>query len=245
MHRATRIIATLVLTAWAGSACAIKWADKTVADPIDPTKKCAVREPMSWGSYIYEFPSKYDMVFWPVTTEAGLWSCEGTGFVALIDDFKGIPEAERAAIAAWLKGRDKPTDIRSRLQRLEAIYAMRQEDAAFRNRLLRTLARWYQDLGDLQRANDYRREALAQIVSRLRSPMDDWDHLQYLYLAANYTRLFGDAEASDAWLAQLRVACDGIQDPKKKDAVDYLRKLAAQTPAIQPGGKLDPPEVAQ
>lgn len=243
MRRSSKIIVVSLLAAWAGAAGAITWGDKTVPDPIDAGKTCAVRQPLSWGGYIYEFPTKYDMVFWPFTDGGGLWYCEGSGYISFLNDFKDVSADERTAIAAWLKGRDKPADIAGRLAQLEGIYALRKKDPAFRNELLRTLARWYQQLGDLPRANEYRRTALAQIVARLETdptPLPETQRLEYLYLAANYTRLFGDVAASDAWLAKLRAAADGVKDPKAKDAAGYVRKLAEDTPKIKPGGKLDP-----
>jgi len=246
MHRASRHITTLLLAAWAGSAGAITWADKSVPDPIDPTRTCAVHEPMSWGGYIYEFPSKYDMVFWPFVTDNGLWYCADTGFIAFYGDFKNLPEAERAAIAAWLKGKDKPTDLRGRLARLEEVYALRQKDGAFRNQLLRTLARQYQDLGDLAKANEYRKAALAQIEASLQAPpTSELDRLQSLYLAANYSRVLGDPAASDAWLVKLREALANVKDAKTKDAAGFIGKLADETPRIKAGGKVDPEPAAR
>ena len=240
MRRLSKFIALSALVALSGLAGAISWADKTVPDPIDPGKTCAVREPMSWGGYIYQFPSKYDMVFWPFTDENGLWVCADSGYVSFMPGFKTLSDAERSAIAAFLKGRDKPTDARARLVQLEAIEALRTRDPEARNELLRTLARRYQDLGDVARANEYRKTALAQIVARLDSPLPDFKHLEYLYLAANYTRLFGDTAASDAWLAKLATAIAAVKDPEARDAADYLKKLSADTVRIQPGGVLDP-----
>ena len=240
MRHTSKIIVSSLLAAWAGAAGAITWAPKSVPDPLDSTKTCAVNEPVSWGGYIYQYPSKYDLVFWPFTDANGLWVCEDTGYVSFLTDFKKLSDDERKAIAAWLKGRDKPADVRARLAQLEGIYALRDKDPEFRNELLRTLARWNQDLGDLPRANEYRKTALAQIVTRLDTTLPELKHLEYLYLAANYTRLFGDTAASDAWLAKLREAAANLKDPKSKDAAGYLLKLADDTPKIKPGGKLDP-----
>lgn len=241
MRHPSKIIVPLLLAAWAGAAGAITWAPaQNVPDPVDSAKTCSVQEPMSWGGYIYQYPSKYDLVFWPFTYPKGLWVCEDTGYVSFLTDFKDVSDDERKAIAAWLKGRDKPTDVRTRLAQLEGIYALRNKNPEFRNQLLRTLARWNQDLGDLPRANEYRKTALAQIVASLDTTLPELKRLEYLYLAANYSRVLGDVAGSDAWLAKLREAAGDAKDPKSKDAAGYLLKLADETPKIKPGGKLDP-----
>ena len=47
------------------------------------------------GSYVYEWPEKYDQVFFPVTDGQGLWAC-ASGFVGVIGDIElSIPEKER------------------------------------------------------------------------------------------------------------------------------------------------------
>ncbi|MCC7250125.1 MAG: DUF2225 domain-containing protein, partial [Lysobacter sp.] len=187
---------------------ATTWGETKVQDPIDRKAKCDVQEPMSSGSYIYQWPEKYDQVFWPMTDQNGIWFCKKSGFVAFIGDFEGLTDAEKARISQYLrenyKGGKDEGSLEAKLKSLEALYALREKDEAFRNMLLRALARWYQDSGDTEKANEYRRKALEGIRSALTGEMPEDQKLQYLYVAANYTRELGDAEASDRYLVELR-----------------------------------------
>ena len=73
----------------ANDAWATTWSRILVDDPLLPGRKCRVHAIASWGTYIYEWPSKYDFVFWPVTDEKAIWYCEESGFAAFVDDFDG------------------------------------------------------------------------------------------------------------------------------------------------------------
>ena len=79
------------------------WGSSDVSDPIKEGENCSVQKPMSWGSYIYQWPSKYDQVFWPQTTENGIWFCESSGFIALINDFEGLTIKTKERINKYLK----------------------------------------------------------------------------------------------------------------------------------------------
>lgn len=220
---------------------ATTWGDAKVQDPINPKAKCDVQEPMSSGSYIYQWPEKYDQVFWPTTDENGIWFCKTSGFVAFMGDFEGLADAEKTRISQYLRENYKGEDsLEAKLKSLEAIYALREKDETFRNSLLRILARWYQDTGDTEKANGYRRKALDGIRSALTGEMPDGQKLQYLYVAANYSRELGDTEASDRYLVELRDKAGLTKDPSISGFVEYLLTLSKDTPRIQPGGVLDP-----
>lgn len=224
------------------SAChATTWGNTEVSDPIDPSLKCKVREPMSSGSYIYQWPEKYDQVFWPFTESGGIWFCDGTGFTAFIGDFEGLVEDERRQIASYLKDNyKKDSSIAAQLKLLEEIYVLRKKDERFNNQLLRILARWYQNLGEIDKANAYRRSALEQIQQSLKGNLPEDQRLQYLYIAANYSRFFGNAEASQKYVEELQGAILGLKDKELSGLAEYLSELVKDTPRIKPGRILDP-----
>jgi hypothetical protein len=67
----SKLFATIgiLLTITAGPmASATTWGKSTVKDPVSGDG-VEVQEPMSSGSYIYEWPGKEDQVFWPATDE--------------------------------------------------------------------------------------------------------------------------------------------------------------------------------
>ena len=128
----------------------------------------------------------------------------------------------------------------TRLKLLAETYRLRKKDAAFTNRLLRVLARRYQDIGLVERANDFRLQAFEHLKTLLETDLSDLLRLEYLYLAANYARQFGDSAASDRYLEKLNNRIEAISEPELSEHLEYLSELARQTRLIQPGGRFDP-----
>ena len=228
------------------SVMAARFLESTVDDPIAPGKTCDVDQPVSFGSYIYELPSKYDLVFWPLTSEKWVWHCEHSGFTAFGRDFK-ITDKERQDIRDYLASTyDGGADAVSRLRLLEGIYELREKDAHFRNLTLRVLARRYQELGYIEKANEYRRIALMQIRDLLLTDLELRRKLEYLFIAANYARQVDDRDASDEYLSQLTKTIDQMSSEVKEQNENlagqarYLLSVAAHTVLITPGGPLEP-----
>lgn len=176
-----------------GNALATTWMERQVPDPLGGDASCRVHVPASYGSYIYGWPSKYDQVFWPLTVDQGIWFCEQSGFIAFIRDFDGLTDGERGAIKAYLeKHYQGPLDTRQKLALLEAVYVLREKPDDFRNKLVRVLARWYQDLGDHEKANQLRGQALAQMREALAGDLPEPTRLEYVYVSCNYDVLLGN-----------------------------------------------------
>jgi hypothetical protein len=212
-----------------------------VDDPILDGEKCLVQSQASVGSYIYSLPSKYDLVFWPLTDENGIWFCEKSGFTAIIDDFAELRPAERKNIKEYLLANPpRNSAINAKLELLENIYALRDTEAGFNNLLHRVLARWYQNIGDLDKANNYRKKALADIEVLLDGKLSELQRLTYLYIAANYTKQFGNEKASQNYLTELMLTVASVKSQDAKNFADYLNELAKDTQFIQVGGVLDP-----
>jgi uncharacterized protein (DUF2225 family) len=223
---------------------ATSWGNAEVDDPINPSYKCKVHQAVSTGGYIYRLPSKYDQVFWPLTEQNGIWHCERTGFTALIDDFQNITPDERKSIARYLKSHYKDSvSTKGELLLLEACYALRQTDERFKIRLLRVLAYQYQESGALDKANLYRKKALKRIQKSLKGTISENQKLEYLYVAANYTRLFGDATTSDRYIRALNAAIGQLQDKELSGFAEYLSDLVKETPRIKLGGILNPSKI--
>lgn len=228
-----------------GSVMAHTFMETEVEDPILPGKTCSVHEVTSYGSYIYHGPSKYDLVFWPMTVDEGTWHCEHSGFTALANDFD-LTDKERHAIGDYLASAyDGETDAELRLALLEGVYGLRDKDAHFRNMLLRMLARRYQDLGHIDKANAYRLTAWQQMKELLKTDLEPRRRFEYLLISANYARQAGDAVASDEYLQALHdegaKAKEGLEDQHELvGQVDYLLAAAADTVQITPGGQLEP-----
>ena len=197
---------------------------------------------MSSGSYIYHWPSKYDQVFWPLTASQGIWFCKDSGFIAFIGDFEEITEEERLKISKYLKSVDKQESdsLTSKLNRLEAIYSLRDKNDEFNNRIKRVFAYLYEQEGQLEKANSFRKSALDEINIFLKTDLGEYRKLEYLYVAANYERKLGNITNSDSRLSMLKTAIENIQDDKLKGYGSYLLELAKDTLHIKPNGTLAP-----
>lgn len=69
---------------------AITWFPKEFECPVCKTRNFF----MVWGSYgnyIYEFPSKYQLVFWPYTDIQAWYSCKKCRLTIFMGDFESIP----------------------------------------------------------------------------------------------------------------------------------------------------------
>lgn len=237
-----KIVAVFVIVLSVQNVSATTWGESEVPDPILTSKKCNVHSPMSYGGYIYQWPSKYDQIFWPYTDQNGIWFCEHSGFISFMSDFDKISKSEKKSIAKYLKQSFKgKKDIKSKLELLEKIYQLRNKDEEFKNRLTRTLAYWYEQLKNIEKANSYRKTALTEIEQYLKQDISEARKFEYLYLAANYHRQFGNPESSDKYLKLLRTKISKQEkDNKLKDFADYLLKLSEDTQYITPDGVLMP-----
>ena len=74
-----RIISLVMLLLLTGIVHATTWKPSEKTDPLTG-EKVPAWEIMSYGSYIYKWPSKYDLVFWPLTDEGYI-----RGFRAVLD----------------------------------------------------------------------------------------------------------------------------------------------------------------
>ncbi|HEX6731298.1 MAG TPA: hypothetical protein VF074_14840 [Pyrinomonadaceae bacterium] len=73
-------------------------------------KTCAVCEtkniflvPGSWGNYIYQYPSKYQLIFWPYTDSASWYSCKKCRMTAFMGDFENVPKDKVAELRKVLE----------------------------------------------------------------------------------------------------------------------------------------------
>lgn len=238
-----KLLISILLIAFTLSSQAITWRSTKVDDPILKGQQCTVKAYMSYGSYIYQFPSKYDQVFWPMTDANGIWQCNKSGYMSFMNDFKKLSAKEKTAIASFLKNKKHVFKTEEEaLTRLEEIYKLRELTPETSNKHLRVFARWYQDLGDIQKSNSYRKIAYEEIEKQLKTEIPENIKLEYLYVAANYARLFNEVEKSNQYLSALNTAIENISNEENKDFASYLKDLAKETFNIIPGGKIDPPK---
>ncbi len=245
MRRSVGKLLLLAATLGANStAGAVTWAKYEIHDPISG-KPCQVATLASSGSYIYAWPEKYDQVFVPVTVAEGLWFCEGSGFASFMADDK-LGYVEKKRIAAFLdEQRGSVTGhagIADRLQRAEAIYALRDLAPERRALVHRILAYDFETLADdPARARQHRQAALAIMLERLADEsLGQGTRLEYLFVSANYLREFGNPARADRLLAQLETLIATTDGSEIASYAAYLQSILPAARTIVPGGRLAP-----
>ncbi|HEY7402673.1 MAG TPA: hypothetical protein VIB39_04070 [Candidatus Angelobacter sp.] len=83
-------------------------ANATVLDRV--TIKCPICGEVNsfygfagWGGYLYYYPSRFQMVFFPHTYPTSLWTCKKCHYTAWIGDFQDFPSEKAAAVRKALK----------------------------------------------------------------------------------------------------------------------------------------------
>jgi hypothetical protein len=224
------------------NASATKWSESSVDDPIKSGSKCLVNEVLSSGSYVFDWPSKYDQIFFPYTSSAAIWFCKDSGYISFMGDFDNITAEEKTKISTYLNDHPQQNirSLLSKLKLIEKIYSFRTIPPELSNKNKRILAYLYEQKQKFEVANNYRRSALIEIYELLKTDLTKYKRLEYLYVAANYERQFGNIFNSNKMIATLQKNIENIQDEELKGFGNYLSKLLSDTPLIKSGGKLVP-----
>ena len=117
---------------------ATTWAPKKVVCPLCKTENTFM-EIMSYGTYIYSWPEKFQYIFWPLTDKNVLYSCKKCRLTAFMWDFGDLPSDKLPAIKRELEGAAvKPYEgpysevpMSARLQIAEKVYAVLGKDDSF------------------------------------------------------------------------------------------------------------------
>ena len=232
MRRYVVTIALALLSAT--STYAITFAPGTRDDPFAPGKSCDAPMLASYGDYVYDWPSKYDLIYAPRDYPQWIWRCESSGYVSFPHEFGTFAnDAEKARIAAYLaqanfgaKLKDEQSGVsQALLQHLEKIYALRDQDDAFQAYFMRYMA-WQHRAKPA--ADEYRKKALALYTKLLKAgALKDVDLLEGLYILGFYSYKLGHPNEAKAYFDQLKNAV--TIDPKSrvsKRGAPYLENLA-------------------
>jgi hypothetical protein len=226
-------IAIVVVSACALAANAITFAPATRPDPFASGKTCDTPELASYGSYVYGWPSKYDLVFSPQDYPMWIWRCAASGFVSFPEDFEKITDVERPKIAAYLAEakfgpKFKEGGITDELLvHLEKVYARRDKDERFRAYFMRYLA-WQYRAKPI--ADDYRRKAFDIHKKMLDGGALKGDELiETLYVLGFYAYKFGRIEEAKAYFSRMKeVETIDPETKKPRRGIPYLDELAKE-----------------
>jgi tetratricopeptide (TPR) repeat protein len=162
-----------VMIVLAEIALATTWCKIEVVCPICGTKN-SFETMLSSGSYIYDWPSKYQYIFWPLTDTRVVYCCKKCYLSCFVWDFKNIPAYKHKAIKNQLEDVTFEREYESyieipvtkRLEIAEKIYSVLERDDEFWCRFYRVMGYHYDEAGNKEKAAESRKKAL-ELASKM------------------------------------------------------------------------------
>ncbi len=235
-----RSLLGLLLCTFAGSAAATEFVPVQAPDPLQAGGVCRGAEIMSFGSYIYQWPERFHLVFWPLTDADTYWTCD-SGLVLPVGPIPELDAASKDAIAAWLATsgarQDNESEAAWRIRVAEGVAAVRGDDPDLTLKLARAHAFHVSERGS-DAAHNARVALLPRIQARLADddmPTDERWALQAV--SAIYLRNVGRYEQAKAAEDELRKLLDaplGGDDADLGGFRDYLNALIAEVSGSLP-----------
>src|SRR5260370_36759532 len=199
----------------------------------------------SWGSYVYQYPSKFQLVFWPHTCSASVYSCKKCHLSLFMWDFKEFPKDKIESTKKLLEGiklsgeyktyTDIP--ISEKLQIAEKVYKDLNRDDDFWSQFYRVLGYHFAQEKKPEQAKEARLHALQITQRMLADSADQGRKKELLFLAASMHHFTSDDAAA---LQELKTARalrfhDAKGDEERsKNYDEYLASLIKQfIPAIE------------
>jgi hypothetical protein len=200
----------------------ITWFPDEKTCPVCGTKNIFM-VPGSWGNYIYQFPSKYQLIFWPYTDGASWYSCKKCRLTAFMDDFEKVPKDKVADLLKVLESvtlpPQKTLSEKETLERPPYLALPLSDRMVVAEKVYQTLgvtgdgfwAQFYRVMGShlerdkkLKEAADARRKALKIVGSWLTDKSKEGQRKESLYICgamrhfldedAEALKLFAEAE---------------------------------------------------
>ena len=208
-HRKRLLLLTIVLAA-AVPALAITTVPVKVTCPICGAVNDFL-EYASWGSYVYHYPSKFQLVFWPHTWSTTVYSCKKCHLSLFMWDFNKFPkdkidDTRRLLEDVKLSGDYKNyTDIpvSEKLQIAEKIYQGMNRDDEFWSLFYRVLGYHFAQEFKTEQARQARLHALEIALRQLADPANEGRKKELLVVVASMHHFTGDDSSA---LQELKTA---------------------------------------
>jgi hypothetical protein len=241
-----RKIEALVLTVFLGVSVAVlatTWASKEMECPL--CKKSTQMEVIaSYGSYIYNWPSKHQLIFWPATTGYGMYFCEHCHLAMFMGDFQDLAKEKkekRDAVAKAIaplkkKQEDKryyqiPMTYRATIA--EAAYKQLDKNDAFWCRFYRIKGYHFAGEGDKKGAKAARLKALELVEKMIKDKVAEPPLKELVFIKGSMQYFTGQKDLAIATLKQVPKTpikpSKTITEEHAKNATVYLDGLAKDT----------------
>jgi tetratricopeptide (TPR) repeat protein len=199
------ITALLSVLTLAVSSMATTWGESVITDPLTGDKVPS-HEWITYGSYIYNWPSKYDLVFWPLADINWITINVKNGYAAFNDDFEKVPEEEKKKLIEWLSNNYNPSKelktFEEQLEWLEKVYCQRSMNDDFWCRFYRLMAYAYEQ--NPEKSLEYVRKAMPLLETKLNTNSEGVQRIETLFLLGEYNRRMGEKEKSQNYFSQVK-----------------------------------------
>jgi len=193
----------------------------------------------SYGSYIYQSPSKYQYVYWPLTESQSIYSCPNCHFSTYMWDFDTIPKNKIDTITNFLETvnidnnsndyLDIPITIR--LEIAEDVYKILGREIEFWCRLYRVMGYHFDKTSMSKKAKYFRLQAL----NNARLMLNDTNYIgqekEILFIIAAMHNFTDQSDSSLFYLekaSQLTYKNKNLTNKREKGLDEYLTDLIAQ-----------------
>jgi len=201
----------------------------------------------SYGNYIYQFPSKYQLVFWPYTDDDAWYSCRKCRLTIFMGDFESIPaekipDLNKALAATTLPPQpERPTreslnhppyleiPMSAKLVVAEKVYqALGRTDADFWNHFYRVVG--YHSSTPVE-ADQARQKSIAITEKLLADKANEGRRKELLYVLGAMRHFVGNDPAalkSFEEAGKIRYESKDLKPEQNKGYDDYLSKLISE-----------------
>jgi uncharacterized protein (DUF2225 family) len=215
------ILAVFLTLATGVAATATTWAPEEFTCPID-NEKNTFQVVMSYGSYIYAWPSKYQWLFWPRTDSPTFYLCKKCHYAAYMWDFDKIPKERIPAVRKALEGVKvsksfsdyQQVPVNERLDIMAKVYAVLEKDDLWWEEFYRLRGYHYHAAGMADKAAGARRASLTAIGKELAKPESNTPRKLLLYISGAMKHFLNDDAGA---LADLKKALETKYEEKGKD----------------------------
>lgn len=168
--------------------------------------------PMSYGGYIYKWPSRFQILFWPATDTHFVYSCPSCGYSAFMPDFSRLPKDKAGEAKKLLppkppfEGVEDYTEIPvpERMALAFRTYSLFDKDQDFWCWFYRIQA-WHLDReGRAAQAAEPRHKALALAGELAKDPALAHQKKEYLSISGAMRYFLGDREGAFKDFSQAR-----------------------------------------
>ena len=242
------VVCVVAFSCMTGAASAITWHPTKFNDPLTG-EKVDGWEWGSYGSYIYQYPSKFDLVFWPLTDAN--WICVNAknGYGAFNNDFEKISDDEKKTLSKWLKENydpaESPKTHLEKLAWLEKVYKGRKMDDDFWSRFYRLMV--YMHRKDKLKSLGYVKKVMPLLEKKLDTKPDGIKRIETLYLLGEYNRRLGNHGKTKAFFADVKTAKYTDEGGKEQVGHPYFLALISdrEKQPIEPATTPDLAEAKQ